>query len=190
RQRRTERRGGTGQRPSMPLLNGSIEPNKARLALTPRSGPGLFSQHPEPDITDPPRSRPSSSHGSSVFTEKILCNVFSLLSKRKNREGDNQSFRGRKRARDEGKKKPVIIIAPPPAYCWREMRLGMDDDEVARTFRVQVEGVDWKFARVRDVPAYRWGLNHYFHGEFKTYLGLWKFQQENRKKLVELGLQC
>ncbi|KAL6991933.1 hypothetical protein U1Q18_010044 [Sarracenia purpurea var. burkii] len=66
----------------------------------------------------------------------------------------------------------------------------MDDDEVARTSRVQVEGVDRKLARVRDVSAYGGGLNHYFHRVFITYPGPWKFQQENRKKLVESGLQC
>ena len=66
----------------------------------------------------------------------------------------------------------------------------MGDDVVARTFRTLVEGADRKFARVRDVPAYgRRGLNHYFQKVFKAYTRLWKYQQENRTKLVDSGLQ-
>ncbi|XP_057495871.1 uncharacterized protein LOC130780873 [Actinidia eriantha] len=66
----------------------------------------------------------------------------------------------------------------------------MADDVVARTFRALVEGADRKFARVRDVPAYgRRGPNHYFQKVFKAYTRLWKYQQENRAKLVDSGLQ-
>ena len=66
----------------------------------------------------------------------------------------------------------------------------MGDDDVARTFRALVEGADRKFARVRDVPAYgRQGPNHYFQKVFKAYTRLWTYQQENRAKLVDSGLQ-
>ncbi|XP_057970575.1 uncharacterized protein LOC131159572 isoform X2 [Malania oleifera] len=65
----------------------------------------------------------------------------------------------------------------------------MADDVVAKTFRALVEGADRKFARVRDVPAYGRGPNHYFQKVFKAYMRLWKFQQENRARLVEAGLQ-
>ncbi|KAI7981064.1 Protein SCAI [Camellia lanceoleosa] len=65
----------------------------------------------------------------------------------------------------------------------------MADDVVPRTFRALVESADQKFARVRDVPAYGRGPNHYFSKVFKAYMRLWKYQQENRKKLVESGLQ-
>ncbi|KAK9285261.1 hypothetical protein L1049_024451 [Liquidambar formosana] len=66
----------------------------------------------------------------------------------------------------------------------------MADDVVPRTFRALVESADRKFARVRDVPAYGRGPNvHYFHKVFKAYMRLWKYQQENRSKLVASGLQ-
>ncbi|XP_042494935.1 protein SCAI-like isoform X1 [Macadamia integrifolia] len=64
-----------------------------------------------------------------------------------------------------------------------------DTSEVAKTFRALVESADRKFTRVRDVPSYSRGHNHYFHKVFKSYTRLWKFQQENRSKLVEAGLQ-
>lgn len=64
------------------------------------------------------------------------------------------------------------------------------DDVVPKTFRLLVESADRKFARVRDVPAYGRGPNnHYFHKVFKAYTRLWKYQQENRQKLVDSGLQ-
>ncbi|XP_059638860.1 uncharacterized protein LOC132281145 [Cornus florida] len=65
----------------------------------------------------------------------------------------------------------------------------MADDVVPRTFRALVESADRKFARVRDVPVYGHGQNHYFHKVFKAYMRLWKYQQENRSKLVESGLR-
>ena len=65
----------------------------------------------------------------------------------------------------------------------------MGDEVVARTFRALVESADQKFARVRDVPAYGRGPNHYFQKVFKAYTRLWQYQQENRSKLVEAGLQ-
>ncbi|XP_043720138.1 protein SCAI-like isoform X2 [Telopea speciosissima] len=64
-----------------------------------------------------------------------------------------------------------------------------DTSKVAKTFRGLVDSADRKFARVRDVPSYGRGHNHYFHKVFKAYTRLWKFQQENRLKLVECGLQ-
>ncbi|KAM7513582.1 hypothetical protein LguiA_003165 [Lonicera macranthoides] len=64
------------------------------------------------------------------------------------------------------------------------------DDVVPKTFRALVESAERKFARVRDVQAYGRGPNnHYFHKVFKAYTRLWKYQQENRQKLVDSGLQ-
>ncbi|KAM1161249.1 hypothetical protein ACFX2B_000370 [Malus domestica] len=64
-----------------------------------------------------------------------------------------------------------------------------ENDVVKRTFRALVESADRKFARVRDVPAYgRLPNQHYFHKVFKAYMRLWKYQQENRSKLVGAGL--
>uniref|UniRef100_A0A5B6YMT1 Protein SCAI n=1 Tax=Davidia involucrata TaxID=16924 RepID=A0A5B6YMT1_DAVIN len=65
----------------------------------------------------------------------------------------------------------------------------MEYDVVPRTFRALVESADKKFARIREVPAYGRGPNQYFHKVFKAYMRLWKYQQENRSKLVESGLQ-
>ncbi|XP_015058854.1 protein SCAI [Solanum pennellii] len=67
----------------------------------------------------------------------------------------------------------------------------MADDVVPKTFRALVESAEKKYARVRDLPAYgRWGTsNHYFHKVFKAYMRLWKYQQENRVRLLECGLQ-
>ncbi|KAJ4714382.1 Protein SCAI [Melia azedarach] len=61
---------------------------------------------------------------------------------------------------------------------------------VSQTFRALVESADRKFARVRDLPLYgnRSQNQHYFHKVFKAYMRLWKYQQENRTKLVESGL--
>ncbi|EXC09701.1 hypothetical protein L484_019798 [Morus notabilis] len=64
-----------------------------------------------------------------------------------------------------------------------------ENDVVSRTFRALVESADRKFARVRDVPAYgRVQNQHYFQKVFKAYMRLWKYQQENRARLVEAGL--
>ncbi|KAL8143312.1 hypothetical protein V2J09_016344 [Rumex salicifolius] len=73
----------------------------------------------------------------------------------------------------------------------------MSTDDVSTVFRALVESADKKFARVRDVPTYaaRGGSasaaasEHDFHKVFKAYMTLWKFQQENRAKLVDSGLQ-
>ncbi|KAF5199865.1 Scai-like protein [Thalictrum thalictroides] len=53
-----------------------------------------------------------------------------------------------------------------------------------------VDKADRKFSRVRDLPHYgRARYDSYFHKVFKIYTQLWKFQQENRQKLVEAGLK-
>ncbi|KAH9664503.1 RGS domain-containing protein [Citrus sinensis] len=49
------------------------------------------------------------------------------------------------------------------------------DEVVSQTFRALIESADRKFARVRDLPLY-------------AYMRLWKYQQENRAKLVASGL--
>ncbi|XP_073149681.1 uncharacterized protein [Henckelia pumila] len=68
------------------------------------------------------------------------------------------------------------------------------EDLVPRTFRDLVERAERKFARVRDAPLHPYGgigLQHgqFFHKVFKAYMRLWKYQQENRARLVECGLQ-
>lgn len=61
---------------------------------------------------------------------------------------------------------------------------------VSEVYWSLVEKADKKFARVRDLPAYgRSRYDSYFHKVFKVYTKLWKFQQENRQKLVEAGLK-
>lgn len=65
-----------------------------------------------------------------------------------------------------------------------------DNDLVLQTFRALGESADRKFARVRDVPSYgRVSQNHFYHKVFKAYTRLWKYQQENRSKLVQCGLK-
>ncbi|KAH8507730.1 hypothetical protein H0E87_010041 [Populus deltoides] len=64
-----------------------------------------------------------------------------------------------------------------------------ENDDVSKTFHSLVESADRKFARVRDLPLYgRSPQNHYFQKVFKAYMRLWKYQQENRSKLVDSGL--
>ncbi|KAK9165761.1 hypothetical protein Scep_000952 [Stephania cephalantha] len=63
------------------------------------------------------------------------------------------------------------------------------DSAAAQTFRALVESADRKFVRVRDAPLHGRLPYHYFHSVFKAYTRLWKFQQENRAKLVEAGMQ-
>ncbi|XP_027075102.1 uncharacterized protein [Coffea arabica] len=61
---------------------------------------------------------------------------------------------------------------------------------VARTFKALVENAERKFARVRDAPTHARGpYSHYFHSVFKSYMRLWKYQQENRAELIGSGLQ-
>ena len=64
-----------------------------------------------------------------------------------------------------------------------------ENDVVSKTFHSLVESADRKFARVRDLPLYgRAPQNHYFQKVFKAYMRLWKYQQDNRSKLVDSGL--
>uniref|UniRef100_A0A6M2EAR4 RGS domain-containing protein n=1 Tax=Populus davidiana TaxID=266767 RepID=A0A6M2EAR4_9ROSI len=64
-----------------------------------------------------------------------------------------------------------------------------ENDVVSQTFHALVESADRKFGRVRDLPLYgRAPQNHYFQKVFKAYMRLWKYQQENRSKLVDSGL--
>ncbi|CAJ1938157.1 unnamed protein product [Sphenostylis stenocarpa] len=70
-----------------------------------------------------------------------------------------------------------------------------DTERALQTFRALVENADRKFGRVRDVAAYGGGASrqqqqqHAFQKVFKAYTRLWKYQQENRAKLVECGLR-
>ncbi|XP_010558684.1 PREDICTED: protein SCAI-like isoform X2 [Tarenaya hassleriana] len=53
-----------------------------------------------------------------------------------------------------------------------------------------VNKADKKFSKIRDLPFYeRSRYETYFYKVFKVYTELWKFQQENRQKLVEAGLK-
>ncbi|XP_030443939.2 uncharacterized protein LOC115666343 [Syzygium oleosum] len=63
-----------------------------------------------------------------------------------------------------------------------------EKDVVWKTFRALVENADRKFGRVRDLPPHERGLGHYFPKVFKSYMRLWKYQQEHRARLVESGL--
>ncbi|XP_019464440.1 PREDICTED: protein SCAI-like [Lupinus angustifolius] len=65
-----------------------------------------------------------------------------------------------------------------------------NDEHALQTFRALVESSDRKFARVRDAPTYghRGSQGHLFQKVFKAYTRLWKFQQDNRAKLVRSGL--
>ncbi|KAL6125582.1 hypothetical protein ACLB2K_073638 [Fragaria x ananassa] len=50
---------------------------------------------------------------------------------------------------------------------------------------------DKKFSKIRELPYYhrnRHEYDAYFYKVFKVYTQLWKFQQENRQKLVDAGL--
>ncbi|CAK9177148.1 unnamed protein product [Ilex paraguariensis] len=61
---------------------------------------------------------------------------------------------------------------------------------VSEVYWSLVAKADKKFSKIRDLPYYernRYGT--YFHKVFKVYTQLWKFQQENRQKLVEAGLK-
>ncbi|KAG9138510.1 hypothetical protein Leryth_012796 [Lithospermum erythrorhizon] len=67
----------------------------------------------------------------------------------------------------------------------------MSNNDVSGKFRGLVESAEKKFARVRDLPLYsttRGQNSHNFHKVFSAYTKLWKFQQENRRELIELGL--
>ncbi|KAJ9185666.1 hypothetical protein P3X46_005266 [Hevea brasiliensis] len=61
---------------------------------------------------------------------------------------------------------------------------------VSEVYWSLVEKADKKFSKIRDLPYYeRNRYDTYFYKVFKVYTQLWKFQQENRQKLVEAGLK-
>lgn len=61
---------------------------------------------------------------------------------------------------------------------------------ISEEYRVLVDKAYQKFARLKDLPPYgRDRFDHYFQKAFALYSRLWKFQQENRQKLVETGLK-
>ncbi|XP_024544213.1 protein SCAI [Selaginella moellendorffii] len=61
---------------------------------------------------------------------------------------------------------------------------------VCEEYRALVDKAYNKFSRLRDFPPYgqnKWDF--YFRKAFQVYTKLWKFQQDNRQKLVEAGLK-
>lgn len=61
---------------------------------------------------------------------------------------------------------------------------------VSETYWSLVAKADKKFSKIRDLPSHeRNRYDSYFYKVFKVYTQLWKFQQENRQKLVEAGLK-
>ncbi|CAI5512765.1 unnamed protein product [Closterium sp. Naga37s-1] len=61
---------------------------------------------------------------------------------------------------------------------------------VAEQYRALLEKAYGKFARLRELPLYgrqRWEAH--FHKAFSVYSRLWRFQQEHRARLVEMGLK-
>lgn len=61
---------------------------------------------------------------------------------------------------------------------------------VSEVYWSLVAKADKKFSKIRDLPYYeRNRYDTYFCKVFKVYTQLWKFQQENRQKLVEAGLK-
>ncbi|OMP05804.1 hypothetical protein COLO4_08540 [Corchorus olitorius] len=61
---------------------------------------------------------------------------------------------------------------------------------VSERYWTLVDKADKKFSKIKDLPYYeRNRYDTYFYKVFKVYTQLWKFQQENRQKLVEAGLK-
>ncbi|PON78448.1 Protein SCAI [Trema orientale] len=63
---------------------------------------------------------------------------------------------------------------------------------VSEAFWSLVQKADKKFSKIRDLPYYhrnRQEYDAYFYKVLKVYTQVWKFQQENRQKLVESGLK-
>ncbi|CAI5933621.1 unnamed protein product [Closterium sp. NIES-65] len=61
---------------------------------------------------------------------------------------------------------------------------------MAEQYRALLEKAYGKFARLRELPLYgrqRWEAH--FHKAFSVYSRLWRFQQEHRARLVEMGLK-
>lgn len=66
----------------------------------------------------------------------------------------------------------------------------MTNIPVSEVYWSLVDKADKKFSKIRDLPFYeRNRYDTYFSKVFKVYTQLWKFQQENRQKLVEAGLK-
>ncbi|KAM0010631.1 putative protein SCAI [Helianthus debilis subsp. tardiflorus] len=74
----------------------------------------------------------------------------------------------------------------------------MSQNDAAIASNIQVSELYWslvakadkKFSKLRDLPYYEHHrYDTYFYKVFKVYTQLWKFQQENRQKLVEAGLK-
>ncbi|EYU42291.1 hypothetical protein MIMGU_mgv1a003125mg [Erythranthe guttata] len=71
-----------------------------------------------------------------------------------------------------------------------EFQIGGDGIPVSEVYWSLVAKADKKFSKIRDLPYYqRTRYDTYFYKVFKVYTQLWKFQQENRQKLVESGLK-
>ncbi|XP_052170231.1 uncharacterized protein LOC127786690 isoform X2 [Diospyros lotus] len=61
---------------------------------------------------------------------------------------------------------------------------------VSEVYWSLVAKADKKFSKIRDLPYHeRSRYDTYFYKVFKVYTQIWKFQQENRQKLVEAGLK-
>ncbi|XP_042003358.1 protein SCAI-like isoform X3 [Salvia splendens] len=67
---------------------------------------------------------------------------------------------------------------------------GYGNIPVSEVYWNLVSKADKKFSKIRDLPYYqRTRYDTYFYKVFKVYTQLWKFQQENRQKLVEAGIK-
>ncbi|KAL1546570.1 protein SCAI isoform X1 [Salvia divinorum] len=67
---------------------------------------------------------------------------------------------------------------------------GYSNIPVSEVYWNLVSKADKKFSKIRDLPYYqRTRYDTYFYKVFKVYTQLWKFQQENRQKLVEAGIK-
>ncbi|XP_039028388.1 protein SCAI [Hibiscus syriacus] len=67
---------------------------------------------------------------------------------------------------------------------------GSGNIPVSERYWTLVDKADKKFSKIRDLPYYeRNRYDTYFYKVFKVYTQLWKFQQENRQKIVEAGLK-
>ncbi|XVE90345.1 hypothetical protein DITRI_Ditri20bG0070100 [Diplodiscus trichospermus] len=71
-----------------------------------------------------------------------------------------------------------------------QMNTNNSNIPVSERYWTLVDKADKKFSKIRDLPYYeRNRYDTYFYKVFKVYTQLWKFQQENRQKLVEAGLK-
>ncbi|KAL8542520.1 hypothetical protein ACS0TY_003400 [Phlomoides rotata] len=71
-----------------------------------------------------------------------------------------------------------------------QLQSGNSNIPVSEVYLSLVVKADKKFSKIRELPYYqRTRYDTYFYKVFKVYTQLWKFQQENREKLVEAGLK-